>query len=96
MDTVVFHKFGNLFCAGENFFVFNGEFKLKKKTTAYTPSFTKVIEDTCPFVPIDYKFVEIKAEGIQRTIIKSISDISVKKSLDVKDKYNWVITYTFE
>ena len=80
----------------KNFFVFNGEFKLKKKTTAYTPSFTKVIEDTCPFVPIDYKFVEIKAEGIQRTIIKGISDISVKKSLDVKDKYNWVITYTFE
>lgn len=80
----------------KTFFVFNEGFKLNKKITAYTPSFTKIIEDTCPFVPIDYKFVEIKAEGIHRTIRKNISDISVKKALDVNNKYNWVITYTFE
>ena len=79
-----------------NFFVFNETFQLNKKITAYTPSFTKVIEDTCPFVPIDYKFVEIKAEGIKRTIVKRISNISVKKSYDVNNKYNWVITYVFE
>lgn len=79
-----------------NFFVFNETFQLNKKITAYTPSFTKVIEEICPFVPIDYKFVEIKAEGFQRTIVKKIKNISVKRSVDVKDKYNWVITYSFE
>lgn len=77
----------------KNFFIYDGSFKLNREITSYTPSFTNVIEDTCPFVPIDYKFVEIKAEGIQRTIVKSIINISVKKTLDVKDKYNWVITY---
>jgi hypothetical protein len=79
-----------------NFFVFNETFQVNKKITAYTPSFTKVFEDICPFVPIDYKFVEIKAEGIKRTIVKKINNISVKRSINVKDKYNWVITYSFE
>ena len=80
----------------KKFFIFDGGFKLNKQITSYTPSFTKVFEEMCPFVPIDYKFVEIKAEGIQKTIIKSISNINIKKTLDVKDKYNWVITYSFE
>ena len=80
----------------KNFFVFDGNFKLNKEITSYIPSFANVIEDTCPFVPIRYNFIEIKAEGIHRTIVKRIRDISIKKSYDVKDKYNWVITYEFE
>ena len=78
------------------FFIFNGKFKVENDALSYTPSFTNVIEEKCPFIPIDYKYIEISAEGIKRTIVKGISEISVKKSYDVNNKYNWVITYTFE
>lgn len=37
----------------KNFFVFDGNFKLNKEITSYIPSFVNVIEDTCPFVPIN-------------------------------------------
>lgn len=78
------------------FFKYENGFVLNKKITAYTPSFSKVIEDECPFVPVQYQFLKINAEGISRPIVKRIKDISVKKSYDVNDKYNWVVVYSIE